>query len=215
MPTFYDNLRASRGGPNQTLNALPTRGDMQKERRPSQAPSSFTDLLRVVLGTDPAARGKEQLSIDSVSPENLDKMSPESAQEYDERKMMNIWGANRRALNLEKDLGKYNAAVEGDMYGSSRYSTLNDAYDVFQNYAELNKVLDEYDTIDTWVGKRRFLDEAYQRFNRDQKGIAEWFDQLREYTTQAQNADEWDPRRVSDAMRRINEGIKNRLQKIS
>lgn len=213
MATFYDNLRASRTGNRQVSNSLPTRGDMQKERQKqsSVSPDSFINFLRGVLGLWPAVRGKEQLNIEDVPASNMDRMSPDDAQQFNSNRRDNAISANNGTLNLENDLNKYNPAVNGTLDVPYGHSDFEKAYGILENYDALNNVLDEYDAINTWAGKRRYLQEAYKRFNSNDNDITKWFNRLYDYTEQAQDFGEWDTKAVTNVMRQINDNVKNRL----
>lgn len=212
---FLLNLRATRGNnQNNVSRQLPTRGDIQKQRRTDVDPNSFTNFLRIALGMQRVPVGKEQLNIEDVPAGNMDRMSPNEARTFMEQKHLNEQAAQNGSLRVENDLNKYNAAVNGDLYHEGR-STFDNAFGVLQNYDALNKVLDEYDAINTWSGKRKFLENAYKRFDDKNGDIGRWFSKLYDFTIEAQDFGEWDTRNVTDTMRRLNEHVKNRwLRKI-
>ena len=213
---FLNNFRNARLNPfsSSSSPSLITRGDMQKERQKQStvSPDSFYTFLRGLFGV--ATKGKDQLNIKDVPAGNMDRMSPNEARAFMEQKRQNEQAAQNGSLRVENDLDKYNAAVNSDLYHEER-STFDNAFGVLQNYDALNKVLDEYDTINTWSGKRKFLKDAYKRFDDKNGDIGRWFSRLYDFTIEAQDFGEWDTRNVTDTMRRLNEHVKNRwLKKI-
>jgi hypothetical protein len=159
----------------------------------------------------PVAKGKEQLDIKDVPSENVDRMSPESTQQFVRNKRDNAVNAGKGTLRLENDISKYNPAVNGTIDIPSGHSDFEKAYGILTNYDALNNVLDEYDKVNTWAGKKRYLQEAYKKFDSSDNDVNKWFNKLYEYTTQAQDFGEWDTRAVTDVMRQINENVKERL----
>lgn len=209
---FLLNLRAARGNnQNNISRQLPTRGDIQKQRRTDVAPNSFTNFLRMALGMYEAPVGKKQLNIEDVPPKNMDKNPPDYDQTFAEQQTLNRSMAERGTLKLENDLNKYNAAVNGDMVVPSGRSEFENAYGILDNYDKLNKLLDDYDAINTWAGKRRFLENSYKNFDDKNDDIRKWFNRLYGYTEEAQQFGEWNTKSVSNVMRQINENVKRNL----
>lgn len=207
MASFYDNLSWVNS------NQLPTRGDMQKERRSQSGvdPDSFINFLRMMLGGVKVQKGKKQLNIEDVPAGNVDKMSPEDAQQFNRNRRDNAISANNGTLHVENSINKYNPAVNGTLDVPYGHSDFEKAYGILDNYDALNNVLDEYDAIDTWAGKRRYLQEAYKRFDSNDNDITKWFNRLYTYTEQAQDFGEWNTKAVTDVMRQINDNVKRRL----
>ena len=209
---FLTNLRASRGGGQSTnTNKLPTRGDIQKQKQGNVSPDSFVNFLRIALGGQRVPIGKEQISIEEAPASNVDKMSPEVTSEVQEKGTWDRIIADRGSLKYENDLNKYNAAVRGTTDIPYGHSEFENAYGVLNNYNELNKVLDEYDAINTWNGKRQYLKDVYKKFDDKYGDISKWFDRLYGYTLEAQAFNEDDTKKVTDVMRQINENVKNRF----
>lgn len=213
---FVTNLRASRSNASNTANNLNTpvtRGDMQKQRQKETgvSPNAFINFLRIALGIQKAPVEKEQLNIEDVPPVSIDKMSPERAEEHTENYMINRYRADNGTKYLENDLDKYNAAVNGDRYLVHGKSDFENAYGVLENYDALNDILDQYDRLNTWVEKRKFLKDAYRNFDDKYGDIAKWFERLQGYTLEAQQYGEWNTKNVTDVMRQINDNVRKRL----
>lgn len=209
---FLLNLRAARGNnQNNVSRRLPTRGDMQKQRQTDVDPNSFINFLRMSLGIRKAPAREKQLNIEDVPPQNMDKNSPEYDQSFALEEMLDEMMANDGTLKLENDLDKYNAAINGTFAVPYGHSEFENAYGILNNYDKLNKLLDDYDAIDTWAKKRKFLENSYKNFDDKNEDINKWFNRLYGYTQQAQNFGEWDTKNVSNVMRQINENVKRNL----
>ena len=213
---FLTNLRASRGSSRtETPNRAPTRGDIQKQKQEESSPGSFTNFLRLFFGMPELTKGKKQISVEEAPAYTIDRLSPENADLFIEQQKLNRQNAKSGTLNLENNLDKYNAAVNGGIDIPSGFSEFENAYGVLNNYEKLNKLLDDYDAINTWSGKQRFLENSYKTFDDKYGDIGRWFNKLYGYTKEAQQIGEWDTRNVSNVMRRINNNIRNMLLKQS
>lgn len=209
---FLTNLRAARGNQQKnTSKTLPTRGDLQKQRQTEPSSDAFVNFLRKALGMPTIQKEKEPLTLENVSPQNIDKASPETEREQRMTESFNRYLANQGNLDATNDLNKFNAAYKGTLDAPLVHSDFDQAFGVLNNYDALNKVLDEYDAINTWSGKRRFLEDTYKKFDDKYGDIAKWFDRLYGFTLEAQDFGEWDTKKVTDAMRRLNDNIKKML----
>lgn len=217
---FVLNLRAVRSDTNSKASNMAnntkmpiTRGDIQKQRQAQSKvdPNAFINFLRMITLSPEVKKEKEQLNIEDVPPTSVDKMPPERAEEHAENYIINRDRADRGTQYLENDLNKYNAAVNSDRYLVHGKSDFENAYGVLENYDALNDILDQYDRLNTWVEKRKFLKDAYRDFDDKYGDIAKWFDRLYGYTLEAQQYGEWDTKNVTDVMRQINSNVRKRL----
>lgn len=213
MATFYDNLRASRSNQSNrqdnTRNII-ERGDMQKQRQAQTVvdPNAFFNFLRMVTLSPEKEKEKEQISLEEASPEFIDKPTQNHMYNEEEAYNINKGLAERGSLKIEDDLNKTNAANNGHLYASPP-SGIDRAYGILFNYDSLNKVLDEYDALNTWNKKRDFVKEAYKKFEKNNdKYIDKWFDMLYQNTLAAQQYGETETRNVTDGLRSLNEDVK-------
>ena len=179
---FLTNLRASKSTAQNadTSSKLLTRGGIQQQRQNNGVADTFIKFLRLVSNATAAEKGNGQADVESGSPRNIDKMSPDMVEKIAEE-------------NYRKDLAADNA------------------YGIFDNYDALNKVLDQYDSIETWAEKRNFLKDAYKNFNDKYGDIGRWFDKLYGFTIEAQAFNEPYTKNVSNVMRKINESVRRKL----
>ena len=215
---FLTNLRANRGNTQSSnSNSLPTRGDIQKQNRTEVSPNAFINFMRMLAGPiiSTGTKDQESQSVEEAPAQNIDKMSPESEQTFIDNWRQQRESARNGSLNQENDLNKYNASINGTVHVAPGHSSFEKAYGILDNYDALNKVLDEYDKVNTWPGKRRYLEDAYKNFDSNDSDVRKWFNRLYDYTIEAQQFGEWDTKNVSNVMRTINDNVKERLLKQS
>lgn len=214
---FLTNLRAARSGANNRVqgNTLPTRGDMQKQRRGKVDPNSFYNFLRMLPGTIEVPKGEERLNIKDVPASNVDRMSPEAEAEFNENEKQRRWAADQGTLNAEDNLEKANAAWNGSLQVEPGQSSFDNSLAILDNYDALEDILDQYDKKNTWTEKKAYLKNAYPKFKDNSGDIGRWFSLLYDNTSRAQAFGETNTKNVSDIMRGLNERVRRLLLKRS
>lgn len=207
MPSFYDNLRASRSNTKVPESALPTRGDMQKERAAANPPKvSFTDVLRALsplFSVFNIEKGKEPA--EAITP-YVDKNSPEQVQKFSEEAERKFGQADRGALFSENIIENQQNADRGTLYQTRNFEPYM-SQDILDNYDYLNKILDDYDAAKTWIDKRNVVRNAAKSFKNMSEPINAWLEEL-DYRTTMGHYGDTDPKSISDYMRQLNEMVR-------
>lgn len=207
MPSFYDNLRASRSNTKLPTNNLPTRGDMQKERAAANPPQvSFTDVLRTVgplAGLFFVEMGKE--SPEAAVP-YVDRRSPEQAQKFAEEAERKLEQADRGNLFSENIVENQQSAEKGTLYQTRDIEPYM-SQDILDNYDNLNKILDAYDAAQTWIDKRNVVRNAARNFKNMSAPINAWLEEL-DYQTTMGHYGNTNPKNISDYMRKLNDTVR-------
>lgn len=196
---FVLNLRAVRSEANSKASNMAnntktpiTRGDMQKQR---QAQSKVE-------------KAKEQMNINEVPAQSIDRMSPEQAQQF-ERYQNQEWAqADKGTLFLDPKIKEQMSADDGALFMDDiirRYATR----DIFDNYDRLNKILDDYDLAETWSGKYKVIENAIKSFGEDMpQSIYDWLDEINYQTSMGSLYGGRNPKDISDYMRQLNNTIR-------
>ena len=207
MPSFYDNLRASRSNTKVPESTLPTRGDMQKERAASNPPKvSFTDVLRAIgplFGVINIEKGKEPA--EAIAP-YVDKNSPEQAQKFAEEEERKFGQADRGNLFSENIIENQQSSEKGTLYQTHDIEPYM-SQDILDNYDNLNKILDAYDAAQTWIDKRNVVRDAARNFKNMSAPINAWLEEL-DYQTTMGHYGNTNPKGISDHMRQLTDTVR-------
>lgn len=189
---FISNYRGakSKAAAQEAIKNMPiTRGDMQKNRLNNVAISTTPQILGIQVEGNPGF---------------IDKISPEMAQEKYEQTIDNMRNAEQSTLYVNQDKPTANVNVD------DRFKWfLNE--DIYNNYDNLNKVIDAYDAAgNSRESKRQALSDWARKIGGDSEDVNYWFALFDYWNDMAYDVGD-SPNMVSNMMRRIINNTRNNL----